>query len=180
MKTNDASTLMSTTSARLRGAVLGIALCNALALPQIALAQSVPNAGGVLRETAPPPVAIPPSPDVAPAPSAPLPPKTTPPGGPTVTLKEIRFTGNTVFSAEELQPLVAERIGQPNSLADLEALAMRVTDKYRSSGYMLAQAIVPVQDVTSGVVEISVIEGALGKVRFEIDPAAPIRPAAED
>ena len=100
-----------------------------------------------------------------------------PPADPPVNLKAIRFTGNTVFSAEELQPLVAERIGQSNTLADLEALAMRITEKYRNTGYMLAQAIVPVQDVTSGEVEISVIEGVLGKVRLEIDPAAPIRPA---
>lgn len=164
--------------ARLRGAALTVALSNALALPQIALAQSVPSAGGVLRETAPPPPPnIPPSPDVAPAPPAPPPPAKAAPGGPAVTLTAIRFSGNTVFSSEELQPLVAERIGQPNTLADLEALAMRVTEKYRNAGYMLAQAIVPVQDVSSGVVEISVVEGALGKVRFEIDPAAPVRPA---
>ncbi|MGB7989633.1 MAG: ShlB/FhaC/HecB family hemolysin secretion/activation protein [Candidatus Methylophosphatis roskildensis] len=164
--------------ARLRGAALTVALSNALALPQIALAQSVPSAGGVLRETAPPPPpTIPPSPDVAPAPPAPQPPSKAAPGGPAVTLTAIRFSGNMVFSSEELQPLVAERIGQPNTLADLEALAMRVTEKYRNAGYMLAQAIVPVQDVSSGVVEISVVEGALGKVRFEIDPAAPVRPA---
>lgn len=178
MTTTGSPTSTTPTRARLRHASLAVALFNALALPQIALAQSVPSAGGVLRETAPSPTpAIPPSPEVAPAPPAPQPPVSAEQGGPTVTLSAVRFTGNTVFSSEELQPLVAERIGQLNTLADLEALAMRVTEKYRSAGYMLAQAIVPVQDVTSGVVEISVVEGALGAVRFEIDPAAPVRPA---
>lgn len=170
-------TPMTPTRARRRGAALAVVLANALAVPQVALAQSVPSAGGVLRETAPPPPpTIPPSPDVAPAPPAPQPPAKAAPGGPAVKLTAIRFSGNTVFSSEELQSLVAERIGQSNTLADLEALAMRVTEKYRNAGYMLAQAIVPVQDVTSGEVEISVVEGALGKVRFEIDPAAPVRP----
>ena len=163
---------------RLRGVAIGVAtLCNMMALPQLAFAQAPPGAGGVLRETAPAPTAIPPSPDVVPAPSAPATPAAVAPGGPAFPLKSIRFTGNTVFSAEQLQPLVAERIGQSNTLADLEALAMRVSEKYRNAGFMLAQAIVPVQDVTAGEVEISVFEGVLGKVRLEVDPAAPIRPA---
>lgn len=160
---------------RLAGGLL--ALYSALVIPQIALAQAAPpSAGGVLRETTPAPAPIPPSPEVLPTPSAPAKPAPAAAAGPTVTLKAIRFTGNTVFSAGQLQPLVAERIGQSNTLADLEALAMRVTEKYRQAGYMLAQAIVPVQDVTTGEVEISVFEGVLGKVRLEVDPAAPVRP----
>lgn len=175
MKTTGSPASMKPIPSRFRGFALGaLALCNAL--PQMAFAQAVPNAGGVLRETAPAPTTIPPAPDVAPLPSSPPPAAAVAPGGPAFNVKAVRFTGNTVFSAEELQPLVAERIGQSNTLADLEALAMRVTEKYRSTGFMLAQAIVPVQDVTSGEVEISVIEGVLGKVRLEVDPAAPIRP----
>lgn len=178
MKLNVSAPSIKPFPVRLRGVALGVlAMGNTLALPQTAFAQTPPSAGGVLRETAPAPTTIPPSPDVVPAPSAPAAPAAVAPGGPAVPLKAIRFTGNSVFSVEELQPLVAERIGQSNTLADLEALAMRVTEKYRNAGFMLAQAIVPVQDVTSGEVEISVFEGVLGKVRLEVDPAAPIRPA---
>jgi len=153
-----------------------VALAMLAAFPSPSRAQAAPDAGGVLRETAPPQKVIPPSPEVVPGRAAPGKP-TAAPGGPAVTVRVIRFTGNTVFSAEELQPLVAERIGQPNTLADLEALAMRVTEKYRAAGYLLAQAIVPVQDVTAGEIEISVLEGVLGKVRVEVDPVAPIKPA---
>lgn len=178
MKTTGFAPSLTRICLRLDAAALGMfALCSALTLPQISFAQvAPPSAGGVLRETAPAPLPIPPSPDVVPKSSAPAQPAATAPAGPAVTLRAIRFTGNTVFSAAELQPLVAERIGQPNTLADLEALAMRVTEKYRDAGFMLAQAIVPVQDVTSGEVEISVFEGVLGEVRIEVDPVAPIRP----
>lgn len=167
---------MKNTASNQSRRLLHLFLAVSMALPGLAAAQAVPDAGGVLRETTPPPKIIPPSPDVTPARPAPPAPTVTP-GGPAVMVKAIRFSGNTVFSAEELQPLVAERIGQTNTLADLEALAMRITEKYRAAGYLLAQAIVPVQDVTSGEVEISVIEGTLGKLRFEIDPAAPVKPA---
>lgn len=178
MKTTGSAKSMTLPPTRLHAVALGLfALCNWMALPQSALAQTPPSAGGVLRETAPPPPAIPPSPQVVPAPAAPTAPAARAADGPAFLLKAIRFTGNTVFTADELQPLVAERIGQANSLADLEALAMRVTEKYRTAGFMLAQAIVPVQDVTAGEVEISVFEGVLGKVRLEVDPAAPVRPA---
>ncbi len=176
MKTTGSATSMTLPSTRVRAVALGL-LALGLALPRSALAQTPPSAGGVLRETAPPPPSIPPSPQVVPAPAAPAAPAARAADGPAFPLKAIRFTGNTVFTADELQPLVVERIGLANSLADLEALAMRVTEKYRNAGFMLAQAIVPVQDVTAGEVEISVFEGVLGKVRLEVDPAAPIRPA---
>lgn len=178
MKTTGSARSMKPIPMRLSGAGAGLlTLCHAFVLPQPAFGQTPPSAGGVLRETAPAPAPIPPSPDVLPAPSKRGEPAAPAPAGPAVTLKAIRFSGNTVISTEELQPLVAERIGQANTLADLEALAMRVTEKYRDAGYMLAQAIVPVQDVTSGEVEISVFEGVLGRVRLEVDPAAPVRPA---
>ena len=158
------------------GGICYMALAVLATFTSPSLAQSAPDAGGVLRETAPPQKVIPPSPEVVPGRAVPAKP-TAAPGGTAVMVRAIRFSGNTLFSSEELQPLMAERIGQPNTLADLEALAMRVTEKYRAAGYMLAQAIVPVQDVTAGEIEISVIEGVLGRVRIEVDPAAPIKPA---
>ena len=93
------------------------------AFPLPSHAQSAPDAGGVLRETAPPQKVIPPSPDVVPGRAVPAKPAVAP-GGPAVTVRAIRFSGNSVFSSEELQRLMVERIGQPNTLADLEALAM--------------------------------------------------------
>lgn len=158
-----------------RGCVPVFALL--LNLPPTALAQAVPDAGGVLRETTPPSKVLPAKPEAAPLPGAPAEQKPAPPAaGPRVPLKAVRFSGNTVFSNDELQTLVAGSIGQSLGLSDLEALAQRVSQKYRAAGYMLARAIVPVQDVTRGEVEISVIEGLLGKVRVEVEPGAPIRP----
>ena len=156
----------------------GIALAILLASPPAALAQRVPDAGAALRETAPPARVMPPAePDLKPLPRAPAPATGTPPGGPSFLLTAVRFTGNTVFSGDQLQPLAAERIGAAVTLVDLEAIASRVTEKYRAEGYVVAQAVVPVQELAGGVVEISVVEGTLGKVKIEFDPATRIRPS---
>ena len=132
----------------------------------------LPGAGSTLRETTPPvrPPEAAPSPPAPPAVRAPA----ARPAGPTFVLREVRFVGATVFDDAALQRLAADRIGKAVTFSDLEAIAQQVTERYRAAGYLVAQAIVPVQDVSAGRVEISVLEGRIGRVRIEMDPAAPI------
>lgn len=89
-------------------------------------------------------------------------------------LQRVVFRGATAFAAPELEALVADRIGRTVTFADLQQLAQRVTRHYHEHGYILAQAILPVQEVVDGTVEISVVEGRLGRVSLELDPATPI------
>ncbi|MEO8777127.1 MAG: ShlB/FhaC/HecB family hemolysin secretion/activation protein [Rhodanobacter sp.] len=92
-------------------------------------------------------------------------------------LRKVVFNGASVFSASELDVLASTRIGKPVTLADLDALAQQVTKLYHHAGYIFATAIVPVQEVKDGTVEISVVEGRLGQLTLEIDPRAPISEA---
>ena len=89
-------------------------------------------------------------------------------------LNDLRLNGARALSSEELQAITRPYIGRDVTLADLESLAQAITAKYRERGYFLAQAVVPVQTVQGGVVEISVIEGRLGKVEVVVAPDAPI------
>ncbi len=89
-------------------------------------------------------------------------------------LRGVVFNGASIFSAGQLQRLAASRIGKPVTLDDLDAIAQQVTALYRRAGYVFATAVVPVQEVKDGMVEISVIEGSLGQMKVEIDPAAPV------
>lgn len=109
----------------------------------------------------------------APTPKA-APSATTVSTGPTVVLREIRFNGARQFPPQRLQALAANYVGRPVGLAQLEQLAQQVTNLYHSEGYFLAQAIVPAQKVSDGVVEITVLEGRLGKVLLQVDPSAPL------
>jgi hemolysin activation/secretion protein len=53
------------------------------------------------------------------------------------------------------------------TLGRLQEVADELTRFYREHGMVLAQAFVPVQEVTDGVVEIEVMEGLLGRVVVE-------------
>jgi len=92
-------------------------------------------------------------------------------------LNDLRLNGVKALSNEELQGITQPYIGRDVTLGDLEALAQAITARYRERGYFLAQAVVPVQTVQGGVVEISVIEGRLGKIDVIVAPDAPIAEA---
>ncbi|MCK7582612.1 MAG: hypothetical protein MZV65_48265 [Chromatiales bacterium] len=128
-----------------------------------ALAQVVPNAGSALRDVAPrPPITAPAAPAAAPLPPAAPAQPSRPAAQTAFTLRSVSFVGNTVFSSAELAALAADRIGQQVTFAELDQIRQRIADRYREAGYPLAQAVLPVQDVTAGAVEFSIVEGRLG------------------
>lgn len=92
-------------------------------------------------------------------------------------LNDLRLNGAEALSGEDLRAITAPYIGRDVSLADLESLAQAITQRYRDRGYFLAQALVPVQTVRDGIVELSVIEGRIGKVDVIVAPEAPISEA---
>lgn len=95
----------------------------------------------------------------------------------TFKLNDLRLNGVKALSNEELQSITQPYIGREVTLTDLEALAKAITARYKDRGYFLATAVVPVQTVRDGVVEISVIEGRLGKVEVIVAPDAPLSEA---
>lgn len=87
-----------------------------------------------------------------------------PTAGARVLVKDIRITGAEAIAATELQAVVAPYIGREVTLSDLRKAADAITEEYNSRGYNLARAIVPEQDLSSGSVEIRVLEARIGKV----------------
>jgi hemolysin activation/secretion protein len=90
-----------------------------------------------------------------------------PGAGAKVLVKEIRITGAEAIPASEFQPIVAPYVGKEADLSDLRKAADAITDEYRARGYNLARAIVPEQDLSSGVVEIRVLEARIGKITVQ-------------
>jgi hemolysin activation/secretion protein len=94
--------------------------------------------------------------------------------GARVTLKQIKLTGCQAMACETLLAHLGPVPGQPLSLSDIEALAQRVADDYKRSGYPFVQVIVPPQRVADGVLTLRIIEGVLGKATVEgPDPLVP-------
>lgn len=150
-----------------KAALLCATIAGCVSFTSLAFAQVVPNAGRLLQEATPvpaaPPAAAPSIERKKPAAAAAT------PGAAAVRfrLAGVRFTGNTIFSAEELAARFSDNIGKDVSLAELEKTAESIAQSYRERGYFLANLLIPRQEVVGGVVEISVIEGRLGKLRVE-------------
>lgn len=135
-----------------------------LALPAIAVAQSAPNSGELLRETAPRP-ATPPAPaapdvTVTPAPAAES------DAGAKIAIKAVTVTGNTAIPTADLHALVADAEGRMLTLGELRAVADRITQAYVARGYFLARAYLPAQEIKDGAVTIAVQEGRLGSTKL--------------
>ena len=92
-------------------------------------------------------------------------------------LNDVRLNGAQALSSDTLRAITQSYIGRDVTLGDLESLAEAITAQYRARGFFLAQAVVPVQTVQGGIVEISVIEGRIGKVDVLVAPDAPISEA---
>ncbi len=84
-----------------------------------------------------------------------------------VRVAAFRFSRNSAFSDADLAAMVADLAGKELSLIELGAAADRITAHYRANGYFVARAYLPEQDIRDGVVEITVLEGRLGKLTID-------------
>ena len=141
---------------------LALFLCaGSLALAPVGVqAQVAPDAGRIQEQLRPPE-----PPRLAPAPRIRVEPPSAPArrDTPPFFVSRFRVSGATAFSEAELLAL----LGEPQrslTLAQVQALAERVTDHYRARGYLVARAVVPAQDVRNGVVQIVVVEGRYGRI----------------
>jgi hemolysin activation/secretion protein len=107
--------------------------------------------------------AAPPAPLVMPA--APREPSATAPdASPRFVLRAVEILGAKRYAREELAKIFSAQIDRPVTLQELEKLTARITARYRGDGYLLAQAILPAQEIRDGVVRIQVVEGFIDKV----------------
>ena len=137
----------------------------------VAIAQQRPDAGQILEQTREPLRLPPPADDdVRPRPPEPKPAL---PVSPTlkIQVKQFTFSGNTLFSDEELAEVVKEFVGKELDFEGLNDAATKVRAYHRSRGYFLAQAYLPQQAIRDGSVEIAVIEGRVGHVELQRRPA---------
>lgn len=136
------------------------------------LAQVRPDAGSTLQQ---------PAPRVEPAETRPLLPRITPePVAPSdstlrVDVKRFNFSGNTQISSELLAAQLANLVNREVGINDLRAATERIRDYYRGMGFFLAQAYLPRQQITDGVVEVAILEGRLGALTVKKDPKVRIR-----
>lgn len=127
------------------------------------MAQAVPGSGQLIQQVPQPQAPAPQRPGVTiQQPPAPTPASTAP-----FMVRTIEITGNTVFPTATLKPLVAEGEGKTITLAQLDALALKITEYYRARGYPLTRAIIPAQTLSNGTVRLQVLETRYGQVKLD-------------
>src|SRR6185369_9904673 len=89
------------------------------------------------------------------------------PGGVQVFVRDIMVTGSTVFSDEEINQVTAPYKNRTLSTEDLERLRLALTLLYINKGYLTSGAIIPDQDVQSGIITVRIIEGKLTRIDVE-------------
>jgi hemolysin activation/secretion protein len=150
-------------------AVLGTALA-----AELAHAQTLPDAGALQQQIERErqqqmPQRIAPDKPAAPAAMKPA-------TGVVVTVKQFRFVGNTLMTAEQLAPVVAEYLNRPLDFAQLNAAAAAVAEAYRAAGWVV-RAYLPQQDIQDGSVTIQIVEAVFGKLKFEGSLSKRVAPA---
>ena len=81
-----------------------------------------------------------------------------------VIVSQLRVKGAKAYSESDLLAQTGFVPGSELSLADLRAMANRITSFYRSNGYFVAQAYLPAQTIENGAVTMVVSEGGYGKI----------------
>ena len=84
---------------------------------------------------------------------------------PRVYVREIKITGNTVFSDDTLKEVIAPFLNRELTDTDLESLRLALTFFYINKGYINSGAIIPDQTMMDGVITIHIIEGQADNIR---------------
>ena len=87
--------------------------------------------------------------------------------GPTFFVREIKVTGNTLISTEELALILDVGEGDNMTLGILTLYANEVTAAYAAKGYFLSRAFIPAQEVQNGIILLQIVEGKLGNIEIK-------------
>ncbi len=111
---------------------------------------------------------------------------------PSVVLKTIEVTPNSLLTPDEVKRVTSVYLGVPVTLEDVEGLRDALTEMIVAKGYINSGALLPDQDISSGKLSITIVEGKLSHVevtgttylnqayivqRLKIDPNTPLSAA---
>jgi hemolysin activation/secretion protein len=82
-------------------------------------------------------------------------------------VRELKVTGNTVFSDAILKEVTDPYVNRELTDVDLESLRLALTIFYVNKGYINSGAIIPDQTITDGVLTVQIIEGKLVTIEVE-------------
>lgn len=129
-----------------------------------ATAQTVPDAGSLRQQIERD------RPQIVPSLIAPKPPveegRSVPSGDLAIVVKAFEFTGNTLFSAEQLSAAARQYLNRPLKFSQLQEATAAIAAVYRDAGWVV-RVVLPEQDIQNGVVAVQILEATFGGVKPE-------------
>lgn len=105
-------------------------------------------------------------------------PGTTPADDPQcLTIHTIHFSGNAIISDDEVDTIIDFPEEKCIGLNGINAILKKITNVYIGKGYVTSRAFLTPQDLSSGKLEIIIIEGKLEKLLFNNQPNASLNMA---
>lgn len=96
----------------------------------------------------------------------------------TIVLKEVKFSGTLIFDEKELIDVVTPYLDRPLTSRDVASLKYDLTTFYYDRGYILVRVVTAPQDLTDGILDVTVYAGRIGDVETRITGINPYVPNA--
>jgi hemolysin activation/secretion protein len=90
-----------------------------------------------------------------------------------IVVTALTITGAHAFSEIDLLTLTGFKSESKLTIAELRAMASKITEFYHRHGYFVAQTYLPAQDIKDGIVTLSVFEGHYGSVSLHNQSKVP-------
>jgi hemolysin activation/secretion protein len=81
--------------------------------------------------------------------------------------KRLHIHGATVYEQKHFWPFYKKHLKQEVTLRHIYEIAQKITNKYRSDGYLLSKAIVSSQQIQNGTAHIRIHEGYIDKIQIK-------------
>jgi hemolysin activation/secretion protein len=86
------------------------------------------------------------------------------PGGPTFVLRGVVVDKSKFLSPAELDAITAKYVGTRVDISGVQRMVKEINDLYAQRGIVTGAAYLPPQKLKSGIVEVKIVEGRLGKL----------------
>lgn len=86
------------------------------------------------------------------------------------TINNVILDGASLLSETTLRKTYADQLGQCIGTAQINNIVSRITQGYIDAGYVTSRAYIPQQNLSSGELRISVVEGYIEAIRLEGGP----------
>lgn len=83
------------------------------------------------------------------------------------TIKGVKFDQSSYLSDAQLQAVAAKYTGRPIEFEDLQTFVTEVQQLYSRSGVLTARVLLPPQEISDGILKVSLVEARISDVLIE-------------